>query len=128
MALSSEEVALIILVAVDAEQNRNPADVRGRRPLGVLTKQLIQRHHWQELDFLQGWGLVISEKLAEVQEHEGNFYPTLTNTGRAFIEEQQVNIYKAANRRPLFESRHWPYVILLVLMAIRFGLILWEAR
>ncbi len=125
MALSTDEVALIILVAVAAEQNHHPGDTRGRRTLGTLTKQLMQRHHWQELDFLQGWGLIMSDKLAEVQEHEGGFYPCVTEAGRAFIEEQQVIINKAANRGLLLSGRDWLYIILLGVVLVRFAMILW---
>jgi hypothetical protein len=128
MAFSTEEIALVILVALQAEQNRPPTDVRGRRPLGVLTRQLMDRHDWQELDFLQGWGLITSEKLAEVQQHGGAYYPCLTDAGRTFIDRQQDTIYKAANRAPLFDDRQWLFIIALVMLVVRLAVVLWKSR
>ena len=127
MAQSTDELALIILAAIAGEQNRKSADLRGRRQLGVLAKQLIRRHHWQELDFLQGWGLIMSEKLAEVQQHDDGFYPMVTEAGRAFMERAQGNIYASATRQRLIEGRQLLFIIILVVMLLRVAYIVWSA-
>ncbi len=127
MPVSTEEAALVILAAVAAEQNRRSADVRGRRTLGVLTKNLMELHHWEELEFLQGWGLIQSEKLAIVEEHEGAYYPVVTKEGREFMELQQDIINRAANRAPLLSGDQLSFIIKLVVIALILGYMFWKA-
>ncbi len=128
MAESTDEVALIILAALQAEQNRRPDDVRGRRPLGDFTKQLMEQHDWGEMDFLQGWGLIMSEKLAEVHPREGGFYANITEAGRAFMDEQQAKADRAFNKQPLFTSRQIVFIMFMVVLLVRVGILLWKAE
>lgn len=128
MDLSTEEVALVILAAIAAEQNRRPTDMRGRQPLGILTKQLMTRHHWEELEFLQGWGLIQSEKLADVLQQEGAYYPCLTAAGREFMEQQQDKINRAANRAPLLSGDQLAFVIRLLAIATILAYMFWKAN
>jgi hypothetical protein len=128
MAQSTDEIALIILVAVQAEQNREPKEVRRRLPLGVLTKQIMLRHGWQVLEFLQGWGLITTEKLAEVKQVESDFYPGLTEAGRNFILDRQADNTRWAPRPVLLSGRDWLFVAGLVGMLLRFAYVLWKAN
>jgi hypothetical protein len=128
VALSTDQVAHVILATIAAEQNRRSTDFRGRRTLGILTKDIMARHHWAELEFLQGWGLLQSEKLVEVQERDGAYYPMVTEAGREFMEAKQDVINRAANRAPLLSGDHLAFVIKLLVIAAIMAYMFWKAN
>ncbi|HTB63017.1 MAG TPA: hypothetical protein VK737_05455 [Opitutales bacterium] len=122
MAHTTEEIAQKILEALQDEQDCSPRNVRYRKPLGVLSKELMARYHWTELEFLQGWGLIQSEKLIDGQQLPEGFFAQPTEAGRDFIRDQQPGHSWELGKRELF------FVVGLIFIVIRFAIILWKAR
>jgi hypothetical protein len=122
MPHSTEDVALKILEALQKELTHEPKDVLMRKPLGTLTKELMEKHKWQELDFLQAWGFVMKNRYAKGEQLHGGFYAQPTAAGREFIKEHYPERYPVKNRRPLF------YAAFLTTSVVVFGLLWWQLK
>lgn len=81
----TEEIGCRILEALHAESRREPRDVFRRKPMQQISRELMERHGWDVLDFGRGWSLLVSEKLMDGRKRDDDFYAWPTTEGREFL-------------------------------------------